>query len=407
MTRLKEVSAKPLVLGAVISLLALPAAADEPGPTLEGRAVLPVYTLAPGPASGAALAGTINGITFPLPSQPVEGFSAVLEGREPGEYLAMPDNGYGGKGNSRDFLIRAYYIKPDFKTANGGSGAIEVRDFVQFSDPDRLIGFPIVREDTAERWLTGGDVDPESLQRDHNGDYWMGDEFGPWILRFDASGRLRHPPFEVPGVRSPNNPFLDGEPNTHPNSRGFEAMSITPNGKHLYGALEGPVLTDSDKFRRYIYEFDTGAMALTGNVWEYRTEDTAHLVADMWALDDNRMVLIERDGGLGLNARFRNVYLVDLRRVGTDGFVEKNLAVDLTRIPDPDLISLPPIHEGDLGLGDPFSVVCESIEALHAIDGERLLLGCDNNLPNKGRNPDLADDNEFILVRIPGLKSTR
>src|SRR4029450_6923153 len=89
--------ARPLALGAAVSLLALPTGAHMPGPTLEGRAVLPVLTLAPGPPSGAALAGTTNGITFPLPSQPVEGFSAVLEGREPGEYLAMPDNGYGAK----------------------------------------------------------------------------------------------------------------------------------------------------------------------------------------------------------------------------------------------------------------------------------------------------------------------
>jgi len=407
MTRTKMVSANKLGLGAVLSFLALPAVADSPGPTLEGRAVLPVYTLAPGPASGEALAGTTNGITFPLPSQPVEGFSAVLEGREPGEYLAMPDNGYGGKGNSKDFLIRAYYIKPDFKTATGGSGTIEVRDFIQFSDPDHLIGFPIVREDTAERWLTGGDIDPESLQRDHNGDFWMGEEFGPWILHFAGSGNLLHAPYEIPGVRSPNNPFLDGQPNTHPNSRGFEAMAITPNGKHLYGALEGPVLTDSNKLRRHVYEFSVDATALTGKVWEYKTENIAYMVADMWALDDNRMVLIERDGGLGLNARFRNVYLVDLRRVGSDGFLEKELAVDLTAIPDPDLISLPPIHEGDVGLGDPFSVVCESIEAIHVVDGERLLLGCDNNLPNKGRNPGRADDNEFILVRVPGLKSIK
>ena len=50
-------------------------------------------------------------------------------------------------------------------------------------------------------------------------------------------------------------------------------------------------------------------------------------------------------------------------------------------------------------------MTCESIEAVHLVDGERLLLGCDNNFPNKGRNPDLADDNEFIIVKVPGLKS--
>jgi hypothetical protein len=32
-----------------------------------------------------------------------------------------------------------------------------------------------------------------------------------------------------------------------------------------------------------------------------------------------------------------------------------------------------------------------------------LLLGCDNNLPNTGRNPNIADDNEFIVVNVPGL----
>jgi glycerophosphoryl diester phosphodiesterase len=91
--------------------------------------------------------------------------------------------------------------------------------------------------------------------------------------------------------------------------------------------------------------------------------------------------------------------------MGEDGFLEKVLVVDMARIPDPDLVSLPPIHEGDVGLGDPFQVTCESVEAIHAIDAERLLIGCDNNLPNTGRNPGLADDNELIVVRVPGLKS--
>ena len=56
-----------------------------PGPTLQGRAVLPVETYAPGPPAGAFFAPNgptvINGIRFPVPSQPVEGFSAVVAGR--------------------------------------------------------------------------------------------------------------------------------------------------------------------------------------------------------------------------------------------------------------------------------------------------------------------------------------
>jgi glycerophosphoryl diester phosphodiesterase len=330
----------------------------------------------------------------------------MLPGRHPGEYLAMPDNGYGGKANSRDFLIRAYYIQPDFKTANGGSGTVEVRDFISFRDPDQRIGFPIVQEGTPERYLTGGDIDPESLQRDHRGDFWMGDEFGPWILHFDGAGALLDPPFSV-GLQSPNNPFLGGLPATQPNSRGFEAMAITPNGKTLYAALEGATVADAGTNRRYIYGFSAPDHALTGKVWQYRTEDPSYMIADMDALDAHRVVVIERDAGRGLDALFRNVYVVDFRRVGSDGFLDKDLALDLTAIPDPHSVSLPPIHDGDVGLGDPFRVTCESVEAIHVMRRGRLLIGCDNNLPNTGRNPGRADDNELIVVRVPGLKSAR
>jgi hypothetical protein len=48
-------------------------------------------------------------------------------------------------------------------------------------------------------------------------------------------------------------------------------------------------------------------------------------------------------------------------------------------------------------------VVCESVETVHPIQGDRLLVACDNNFPNKGRNPNLADDNEFIVVKVDGL----
>src|SRR3954447_616676 len=153
-------------------------------PVLAGRAVLPALTFAPGPPSGAAVPSA-NGVTFPVPSQPVQGFSAIVSGRHHGEYLAMADNGFGDKKNSHDFLIRAYYIRPHFKTARGGSGQVDVNGWISFRDPDHRIGFTIDNEDTTSRLLTGGDIDPESLQRGAHGDLWVGEEFGPWLLHFD------------------------------------------------------------------------------------------------------------------------------------------------------------------------------------------------------------------------------
>ena len=176
-------------------------------------------------------------------------------------------------------------------------------------------------------------------------------------------------------------------------------MAISPNGAYLYAALEGATVAEPGSTRRSVFEFSVRTEAFTGRVWNYRTEQPGFMVADMWATDRHHLVVIERDAGRGLNAMFRNVYVVDRTVVDTSGALVKSLVVDLAAIPDPDLISLPEIHTGDVGLGDPFHVTCESVEAIHPISRTKLLIGCDNNLPNTGRNPTIADDTELIVVR--------
>jgi glycerophosphoryl diester phosphodiesterase len=42
---------------------------------------------------------------------------------------------------------------------------------------------------------------------------------------------------------------------------------------------------------------------------------------------------------------------------------------------------------------------------VHVLGPSRLLVGCDNNLPNSGRNPTRADDTELIVVDVPGLST--
>ena len=96
-------------------------AADDRPATLLGRAILPSDAYQPGPPSGAFITGD-NGVTPPFPGQPIPGFSAVLDVGH-GEFWAMPDNGYGGKANSRDFLIRAYFLRFDFKTRPQGESS--------------------------------------------------------------------------------------------------------------------------------------------------------------------------------------------------------------------------------------------------------------------------------------------
>src|SRR5215510_11074623 len=107
---------------------------DDGEPVLLARAIYPANQYQPGPVSGTFITGD-NGIVPPFQGQPIPGFSAVLDIGD-GTFWAMPDNGYGAQNNSGDFLLRLYHVRPDFKTARGGSGVVNVIDFIQLRDPD-------------------------------------------------------------------------------------------------------------------------------------------------------------------------------------------------------------------------------------------------------------------------------
>ena len=393
-----------VLLGTVVAVApaTTAVAAGDREPTLLARAILPADAYQPGPPSGAAITAN-NGATPPFPGQPIPGFSAVLDAGH-GEFWGMPDNGYGAKTNSADFLLRLYRIRPDFKTASGGSGTVEVLSFLQLRDPDQRIPFALTRPD---RLLTGADFDLESVRRAKDGTFWFGEEFGPFLLHTDATGRVLEAPIPLPGVQSPQNPYLTGAPNL-PASRGFEPMARSIDGKTLYPMLEGALIGDTDPRRRIMNEFDLRSRAYTGRTWWYRTDAAFPnaVIGDMTALDQHRFVLIERDDFQGAEAQQKKIYLIDIRRVDADGYLEKRLVLDLLRIPDPLGISLP-ARPGEFGVGPIFSFPLQSVESLEVLGGERLLIANDNNYPGSdGRwiARDRPDDTELIVVRVPALR---
>jgi len=390
------------VAGIVAALMggsAAPASAGELTGSLEARAVLPADTVAPGPPSGASLgAGPINGFALPFPTQPVQGFSGVLRAG-PALWWALPDNGYGRKENSADWLLRIYRVRTDFDPPGGGTGPAAVDGFVELSDPDGRFPYPMVR---ADRLFTGADVDPESILEARDGAFWIGDEFGPWMLHFDRSGRLLDAPVSLKGVRSPQNPTLEpGVSPTLDRSKGFEAAAASPSGRRAFVFLEGGLLADPDQRRRYIYEFDLDTGRFTGRRWAYRTEDPAWLVADAKALDGHRLLVMERDDFEGTQAMFKRVYEIELPRDERpdDRFVDKRELVDLLALRNSNGVASP-ADPGDRGLGNPSSFLLRSVESILPLDHGRMLVANDNNFPfDAGRHDGVADGNEWIVVK--------
>jgi hypothetical protein len=398
-----------VLLAAVATALAAaaPASAQSASrpPELLGRAILPADASAPAP-----FPGVVNTDPAPAPGarQPVGGFSALLDAGERNTYWAMPDNGFGSRANSRSFLLRVYLVRADLETRRGGSGDVEILDWITLRDPDGKVPWAVVNENTPQRLLTGGDLDLESMRVDRNGDLWFGEEFGPFLVHTDATGKVLEAPIPLPGVSSPDYPAdAPGAPGAGNlrRSNGFEGMAISRDGRTLYPILEGAVAGDDPRVRR-LYSFDIDARRYEPGYARYEVADPAFLVSDLTRLDDRRFIALERDNFEGAAARHKKAFVID-PRVRTAGEVlVKREVVDLLALRDPNGISLPG-RPGDLGLGDPFSMPYVTIESVLPLGGNRVAFVNDTNFGSRGRNPELPDPSDFIVVRVPGLAGFR
>ncbi|RDI27743.1 esterase-like activity of phytase family protein [Lentzea flaviverrucosa] len=363
---------------------AAPGASGQKPPrqaTLTNFAFLPAETYLPGSEPSGAALGTapVNGVTPPFADQPIQGFSGLVRNSD-GTFDAISDNGYGTKANSADFLLRIHRIAPDF-----AKNTVDVLGGVTLTDPNGHIPFPLTRQD---RVITGADIDVESVTRGADGTYWMGDEFGPYLLHFDRAGRLMAPPAPLPGVRAPENPA--GNPNLG-GSKGFEGITLSPDGKRINALLEGTVAGDTPGTLR-LNEFDIASNSFTGRTWRYQLEDPNFAIGDAIAVDDNRLLIIERDSAQGADAIVKRVYLADKRDRNSDGKLDKTMVADLLNLANPK-------HVG--GQADPFEFPFVTIEDVTILDDRTIAVLNDNNFPSSsGRTPGKPDNNEFITIRL-------
>jgi hypothetical protein len=414
MSRAPFVGALALALGLGAASGAIAGAGDDEPHTVQqvelaGRSVLPAVTYRPGSEPSGFFVSSANGVTSPFPGQPVQGFSAVHRNAD-GTYLVMSDNGFGNKANSADFLLWVHRIQPD--TASGQTTVLD--GGFGLSDPDGLVPFPIWRDGgcaaaatlpagytcpAPDRQLTGADFDVESMQLAPDGTIWFGEEFGPFLLHTDATGRLLEAPIPTPGVTSPSNPTLaPGQVPNLANSKGFEGLALSPDGRTLYPMLEGPVAEDvaaglPADLRIFEVQVRQDGVRWRDGFSRYRLEHPTNAIGDMIALDAHRFLVIERDGGSGPTAVFKAIFLVDLRDRDRDGYVDKQLLVNLMAIPNPGAVS---------GITTPFlTFPFVTIEDVEVVDDNTIVVLNDNNFPGGGgRAAGVPDDEELIVLRL-------
>jgi hypothetical protein len=277
----------------------------------------------------------------------------------------LSDNGTGRKDNAADFMLQLNQYRIDFD-----SGDFRRVQTVFLADPQNKAPFPISTSGTAERYLTGSDFDPESLQFTP-GAMWIGDEFGPYLLKFDMSGRLQEVFDTLIDSRPARSPDHHGgmESARIQRSKGLEALAGSPDGRMLYPMLEGPLEEESDQQGKdvRILEFDVAGQRWTGRYWRYVLADPSHAVGDLAMIDATTALVIERDAGYGtpdkacpdagkgnecfsLPAKFKRIYTIELDDRRTGEAVRKIGYVDLMAIADPGGLARAPLP-GSVAIG--------------------------------------------------------
>jgi hypothetical protein len=380
--------------------------------TLVGWAEMSMHTYAQGPT-----AGQFN-VSADVSSnkQVVQGFSAVLQSSAENNFYFLTDNGFGEKSNSADALLRLYEVHVVFNDSSTKKDAVTPLRFINIKDSDKKLTFkiqadyshyydvprnPIVDIDISEnRWLTGADIDPESVRIDKNGYLWLGDEFGPFLLKIDSTGKVLRSEIPLPYVTSPDNPnIINLKPNL-PSSGGFEGMAINPSGDLLYPMLEAKVEGDAEKTLR-IYQFDVNAERYTDVIFHYRLDAQASNIGDFIAVNDHEFLVLERNAATKLEDKpFKKVYLIDINQIDDKQFVQKRELVDLMQLQDPNDLN----KDGQLTYAFAYS----HIENLLILDKSTLMLANDNNYAGRTYFIKIKMDNDlnFSSFNQPSLNKS-
>jgi hypothetical protein len=187
-------------------------------------------------------------------------------------------------------------------------------------------------------------LDDESLAFAPDGSFWIGEEYGPYIYHYDATGKMigaiRPPEAIIPRREAQENfsagETVKGEPQSgRQNNQGMEGMSIAPGGKLLFAVTQSALVQDLDpadsrSSRRNVrlLEYDISGSAKL--LHEYAVQlplysdgkrQAVAVQSEMLAINDHQMLLLCRDSGAGFTGKrdasaYRVINLIDISAAG-------------------------------------------------------------------------------------------
>ncbi len=255
----------------------------------------PATAAAPGTGTQACATGVdFLGFSDALDKQTFEGTSVgglsalAYDGRK-GVYYSLVDNGPDATSEARFYTLR-------LPTRGGTLGEPQILDVTTLRDEN---GQP----------FTASDFDGEGLAFTRSGDLLASSETEPSIRRFSRDGNLIE---ELPVPEK----FLVAPEGQATRNQTFESLSLSPNNRSLFTAVEGPLAADGqtaegqNRIRILRYE-DRGPGDFEPAEEYYYLTEPGQGVVDIVALSESELLVLER-GYIPAEGNTVRVYKVSL-----------------------------------------------------------------------------------------------
>lgn len=252
--------------------------------------------------------------------------------------------------------------------------------------------------------------------------FWISDEYGPSIVHVKRDGTIIErivPKGWAAKVETPLVPARETLPavyNKLRQNRGAEAVGITPDGKYMFmamqNALRNPDKAMDNSRQVRIIKFDLATLNPVAE-YAYVLEDATQfknlvqgdiVISDMVAVNENTLLIDERDKFAGDKAQLKRIYAVDLSTATNvlgkyDDASAAGKTLEQMKVEDLKANGILPVAKRTVLDSVEFKFPYEKIEGLSLVNGNMLTIVNDNDFGVDSTSPE--NGTELWTFKLP------
>jgi hypothetical protein len=330
----------------LIGTSVLTASAADPGVTLIGQGLVPGSTLDLSGLAGQAICQRDDPATC-IDQATLGGFGSGLTFTGYDDvFLMVPDRGPFDGRTDVPYWDRFHFfymtVDPTAPFPNIKTVLLDTR-FLRSEGNQHFVGDSSAFANDVRQTLR---FDPEGVSVSNDGNFFVSDEYGPYLFKFNRQGHLiaripvpekfliANPTGEGDGAGNSLELYPDHNTFGRQANRGMEGLAITPDGRKLVGMMQNALIQDHGlnantppgrvgiTTRIFTYDLQTGESH--EYVYVLDAINQGRGVNELLAINDHEFLVLERDNRTRVptppndsqSPNLKRIYRIDLSKAG-------------------------------------------------------------------------------------------